>query len=145
MKLVAANIMLLVVNGAAQTPAGWQVMKDKKQLCQIAVPAGWTADRIMVSSLTAPDNKASLIFSNKPASSTYADIVKMAKDMFKPIKTFEDGPARTWFQSAPEAKKGTTWYAAISSAPVCEVQIQFQNPAFEASAKQIVNSLKAVK
>jgi hypothetical protein len=142
MKLTAATL-LLALCVAGQSPAGWQVMKDKKQLCQISVPAGWTADKIMPSSLTAGDKKASVIFSNKPADVTYADIVKMAKDMFKPVKTFEEGPNRTWFSSA--AKKGSSWYAVINTKPVCEVQVDFQDPGFEASAKQIVGSLKVVK
>jgi len=50
----------------AQTPAGWQTMKDRKELCQISVPAGWTADR--PGSLTSANKSASLIFSGKPKS-----------------------------------------------------------------------------
>jgi hypothetical protein len=150
MKLIASIAVVFVIvmstpQAQGQNPAGWQVVKERKQLCQIAVPPGWTADKIMPSNLTAADKKASVVFGSKPASVTYADIVKMAKDMFKPTKTFEDTATRTWFASAPAGKTGTSWYVALSSSPVCEAQIQFQDPAFEASAKQMVNSLKAVK
>ncbi len=142
MKLFAV-ILGLSLYASAQSPAGWQVMKDKKQLCQISVPQAWTADKIMPGSLTAGDKKASLIFGSKPTGITYVDIVKMAKDMFKPVKMFEEGANRTWFASAP--KKGSSWYAVINTSPVCEVQIDFQDPGFEATAKQVVNSLKVVK
>ena len=146
MKLIALTFLTFAAIAAAQTPADWQVMKDKKQLCQISVPAGWTADKIMPSSLTAPDKKTSLIFSNKPASATYDQIAKGAKDMFKPTKTFEETGKRTWFVSTPgPGAKGTTWYAVVSTSPICEVELKFQDPAFEPNAKLIVNSLKLTK
>jgi hypothetical protein len=146
MKIVVGLIVMLAFHATGQTPAGWQVMKDRKQLCQISTPAGWTADKIMPGSITAGDKKASAIFGSKPADATYAEIVKMAKDMFKPTKIFEETGTRTWFASAPETgKKGMNWYVAMSTNPVCEAQIQFSDPAFETSAKQIVNSLKSTK
>jgi hypothetical protein len=146
MKTLAILIVTFALSAVAQTPAGWQVMKDKKQLCQISVPAGWTADKIMPGSLQSADRKTSVIFSSKPEGATYGDIAKMAKDMFNPTKTFEETATRTWFVSTPDrGVKGTTWYAVINSKPVCEVQITFGDPAFEASAKSIVNSLKSTK
>jgi hypothetical protein len=100
----------------------------------------------MPSSLTAGDRKASAIFSSKPASASYAEIVTMAKQMFKPTQTFEESASRTWFASAPErGKSGASWYVVLGTSPVCEAQIQFQDPAFEASAKQMINSLKSAK
>jgi hypothetical protein len=147
MKLFAVLIALCAAQSVrAQAPSDWLVMKDRKQLCQIAVPPGWTADKMMPGSVTAPDKKTNVIFSSKPAGVGYADIAKMAKDMFKPVKTFEENGTRTWFVSAPGAgKKMTTWYVAMSTTPVCEAQIEFEDPGFEASAKQMVNSLKLAK
>jgi hypothetical protein len=40
MKTIAAIAALFALNAAAQTPAGWQLVKDRKQLCQFAVPPG---------------------------------------------------------------------------------------------------------
>ena len=146
MKLIALTFVTFALTAAAQTPADWQVMKDKKQLCQISVPPGWTADKIMPSSLKSADKKSSIVFSNKPASATYGDIAKTAKDMFKPTKTIEETPNRTWFVSTNDrGVQGTTWYSVINTKPVCEIQIVFADPAFEPNAKLIVNSLKAVK
>jgi hypothetical protein len=146
MKVIAALFALCAVQAYAQTPAGWQVVKDRKQLCQVAVPPGWTADKIMPGNLTAPDKKANVIVGGKPAGVTYADIVKMAKEMFKPVKMFEETASRTWFASTPDrGKKGTSWYVAMNTAPVCEAQIEFQDPAFEGDAKQMIASLKSAK
>jgi hypothetical protein len=147
MKLIAALFTLstpFAIHATAQATAGWQVLKDRKQLCQISVPAGWTADKIMPGNVTAPDKKAKVIFGSRPAGVTYADIVKMAKEMFKPVKTFEESAARTWFASAA---KGTSssWYVAMSTAPVCEARIEFQDAAFETDAKQMAASLKSAK
>jgi hypothetical protein len=136
----------LALTAAAQNPAGWQVLKDRKQMCQIAVPPDWTADKIMPSNVTSPDKKANVIFGSKPASVDYATIVKMAKDMFKPSKTIEDTANRTWFVASPDrGKAGPKWYVALPTSPVCEAQITFEDAPFEATAKQMVNSLKSAK
>jgi hypothetical protein len=141
MKLFAAIIVLLPLAVSAQTPAGWQLMKDKKQTCQMAVPPGWVADKIMPSSVDSPDRKANVVFSGKPAGITYKEIAKMAKDMFKPAQVFEDSGNRTFFAS--EVKNGkSSWYVALNTTPVCEAQIEFRDPAFASSAKQMVESLK---
>jgi hypothetical protein len=146
MKLFVTIMALAAFTASAQSPAGWQTAKDRKQLCQMNVPAGWTADRIMASLFTSPDKKSNVLFSSKPAGVTYADIAKMAKDMFKPVKTFEDTGTRVWFVSTQEhGKIGTTWYVALNTNPVCEAQIQFQDAAFEATAKQMIASLKSTK
>jgi hypothetical protein len=139
--------MLLVAVSSAQTvPAGWKVIKDKKQLCQIAVPSDWIQDKIMTSMVNAPDNKANIVMSPKPADATFKDISDMAKSMFKPAKSFDSSANRIWFEeAATPGHKGSAWYAVINTSPVCEVQVEFQNPAFEADAKKIVESLSKVK
>ena len=144
MKLLAGFALLFLLTAQAQTPAGWQLMKDKKQLCQMAVPPGWTADKIMPSMVAAPDKKASLVFSNKPDGVSYADLAKMAKDMFTPATTIEDSTKRTYFTSAPKNGKSSI-YILLNSTPKCEAQVEFRDPAFEATAKQMLETLKPVK
>jgi len=128
---------------AQETPAGWKVVKDRKQTCQMSVPPDWTANAIMPSNLTAPDKKANVTFGSKPASMSYADLVKAAKGMFKPVKMIEETASRTWYVAeSARGKSGTTWYIAVATSPVCEAQIAFEDAAFEATAKQIAKSLK---
>jgi hypothetical protein len=145
MKLIAAAIALFAFHAAAQNPAGWQVVKDRSQHCQIAVPPGWIADKVMPSNLTASDKKAKVVFRTKFAGATYTDIVKLAKQMYKPVKTYEETAGRTWFASAPAPGKTGSWYVVLNSSPLCEAQIEFVESSFEATAKQMVNSLKPVK
>jgi len=127
----------------AQTPAGWQTMKDRKQLCQISVPAGWTADRS--GALASADKSASVIFSGKPRSGSFAEVIAIAKRLFKPVKTIEESATRMWFVATPKIAGQTEWYLAVNTKPICEAEIAFKNPAFEATAKQIVGSLKSTK
>ena len=61
MKLFAGLALLFSLSALAQIPANWQLMKDKKQLCQMAVPPGWIADKVMPSMVASPDKKASLV------------------------------------------------------------------------------------
>ena len=144
MKLFAGLALLFSLSALAQIPASWQLMKDKKQLCQMAVPPGWTADKVMPSMVASPDKKASLIFSNKPDSVTYADLAKMAKDMFKPATILEDSPKRTYFTSVPKNGKSSI-YVLCNTSPKCEAQVEFRDPTFEATAKQMLESLKPAK
>jgi len=127
----------------AQTPAGWQTMKDRKELCQISVPAGWTADR--PGSLTSANKSASLIFSGKPKSGSFAEITRIARDMLKPAKSLEDTANKTWFLETSKIPGQTAWYLALNTKPVCEVEIKFKDAAFEATAKQILGSLTSTK
>lgn len=145
--LLCGATMMLVATAAPQSaPAGWKIVKDKKQLCQMAVPADWTPDKFMASQLHSPDGKTNALLGAKPAEATYGQIVQMAKSMFKPTQTFADTAQRTWFEETKDAnKKKTSWYAAINSTPVCEVQVEFFDPSFEADAKKIVESLSKAK
>lgn len=141
-------VAITTLSAAAQSvPAGWKIVKDRKQHCQIAVPADWTTDKILTSQATAPDKSASaLVHGIPPGAATYADTVKAAKGLYKPIKTFEESGSRTWYSTAPDpGQTGTSWYVATGGAQVCDAQILFKTPASEATAKQIVMSLTPVK
>src|SRR5215831_9876891 len=147
MKTLTVVFVLAAFSAAAQdVPAGFKLVKDRKQACQMAVPSDWTGSAIMPSNLTSPDKKASVVFGSKPASQVYADLVKMAKSMFKPVKMIEENDKRTWYVSeTARGKSGTSMYVALNTSPLCEAQIEFQDAGFEGKAKQMVESLKAVK
>jgi hypothetical protein len=147
MKTLAALVVLAAFSASAQdVPAGFKLVKDRKQACQMVVPSDWTGSAIMPSNLTSPDKKASVVFGSKPPSQAYADLVKMAKSMFKPVTMIEENDKRTWYVSeTARGKSGTSWYVALNTSPLCEAQVEFQDAAFEAKAKQMVNSLKATK
>src|SRR5215471_15601431 len=123
---VIVSIFVFALAASAQNPAGWQVLKDRKGLCQMAAPPAWTVDKLLPSSATAPDKKSNVVFGSKAAAVTYEQIVKMAKDMFKPQKMIEETGSRTWFVEAPRKPGATIWYVALSTSPVCEAQVQFE-------------------
>ena len=140
------TVFLFTALGAfAQTPAGWQTMKDRKQLCQISVPAGWTADKENPGALASADKSASVIFSGKPRSGSFADVTRIAKNVFKPVKSLEDTANKMWFVGTPKIPGQTEWYLALNTKPICEAEITFKHAAFEATAKQIVGSLKSAQ
>src|ERR1035441_7128735 len=69
--IVRISCAAMLVAGAASAqvvPAGWQVVKDLKNLCQIAVPADWTPDKLVKSFVTAADKKANAVIHALPRS-----------------------------------------------------------------------------
>lgn len=128
---------------AADVPSGWKLIKDKKQVCQAAVPADWTTDKILTSMATSPDKKSSVVVHGLRAGASYSDTVTMAKQMFKPVKVFEDSASRTFYSSERKGKPGSSYYVAIGGAQVCNAQIDFEGS--DDTAKKIANSLSAAK
>ena len=111
--IVRISCAALLAAGAASAqtvPAGWQVVKDNKNLCQIAVPADWTPDKLVKSFATSPDKKANAVIHALAPNANYAQSMATAKQMMIPIKVFEDTPLRTWFAIARgNGKPGTSW------------------------------------
>jgi hypothetical protein len=144
---ISCATMLAAVAASEQTvPAGWQVVKDNKNLCQIAVPADWTPDKLVKSFVSSPDKKASAVIHPLAPNANYAQSMATAKQLMIPIKMFEDTPLRTWFAIArANGKPGTSWYVATGGSQICTAQIDFDDPAFEATAKKIGDSVGKAK
>jgi hypothetical protein len=70
--------------------------------------------------------------------------------MIPPDKTIEDTGKRYWYSYTHLANasdlSGTNWYVAVSvPGGVCSAQLSFKDPAAEAVAKQIVDTIGAAK
>ena len=114
------------------------MVKDSKGLCQIAVPADWAHDTLVKSFLTASDKKANAVIHALAPNANYVQSMATAKQLMIPIKTFEDTASRTWFAIARgNGKPETSWYVATGRAQICTAEIDFDDPAFEATAKKI--------
>jgi hypothetical protein len=136
--LAAAAITLAC--SAADIPSGWKTIKDRKQVCQVAVPNDWTTDKILTSMATAPDKKANVIVHGLPPSANYAETVATAKKMFQPLKVFDETGSRTWFSSARRnGKPGSSWYVATGGSQVCNAQVDFDDASMEATARRLSN------
>ena len=132
----------------AAAPSGWKVVTDKKKLCQYSVPADWTQDALITSSSTSADKKSDVVIHGSPSS--LAETKSMIGQMIPPDKTIEDSGKRYWYSYKHLANAGdipgTHWYVAVPApGGVCAAQISFKDPAAEAVAKQIVDSIGPIK
>jgi len=129
-------------------PAGWKVVTDRKKTCQYAVPADWTPDTLLVGTATSADKKSNVVVHGNQQS--LAEIKPMVQQMIPPDKTIEDNGKRYWYSykhlSNGGDLPGTNWYVAVAvSGGVCAAQVGFKDPAGEAVAKQIVDTIGAAK
>jgi hypothetical protein len=147
-KLIVAGVLAVSTMVLAAVPAGWKVITDKKKTCQYAVPPDWTQDKLITSSATSPDGKSNVVIHGNEQS--LAEIKPMIQQMIPPDKTIEDNGKRYWYSYKHLANgsdlSGTNWYAAVAvPGGVCAAQLTIKNPATEAAAKQIVDTIGATK
>lgn len=141
--LLAASTVVLVAQ-----PAGWKVVTDRKKTCQYAVPADWIADPVVLGSATSADKKSSVVIHGNAQS--LAEIKPMIQQMIPPDKTIEDSGKRYWYSYKHLANAsdlpGTNWYVAVAvPGGICAAQVGFKDPAGEAVAKQVVDTMGAAK
>ncbi len=132
----------------AAVPAGWKVVTDRKKTCQYAVPADWTVDTLLVGTATSADKKSNVVVHGNEQS--LANLKPMVQQMMPPDKVIEDNGKRYWYSYKHLANAGdlpgTNWYVAVAvSSGVCAAQVGFKDPAGEAVAKQIVDTISAAK
>jgi hypothetical protein len=147
MKKMGIAVLLGISTFAlAAVPAGWKVVTDRKKTCQYAVPADWTADTLLVGTATSADKKSNVVVHGNQQS--LAEIKPMVQQMIPPDKTIDDNGKRYWYSykhlSNGGDLPGTNWYVAVAvSGGVCAAQVGFKDPAGEAVAKQIVDTIGA--
>jgi hypothetical protein len=130
---------------AQNVPSGWKVVKDSKQMCQIAVPADWTSDAIVKSMASDPAKKSTAIV-HWARQNSFAQTVSTAKQMMKPVKVFEESGSRIWYSYQPNsAKPATHWYIAAQGKNVCNADVSFEEAGAEDTAKKIAQSLGDAK
>jgi hypothetical protein len=147
-KLGIAVVLLISIAVIAAAPAGWKLVTDKKKTCQYAVPADWTQDSLITSSSTSADKKSNVVIHGSPSS--LAETKSMIQQMIPPDKMIEDSGNRYWYSYKHLANggdlPGTNWYVAVPApGGVCAAQISFKDPAGEAVAKQIVDTIGPIK
>jgi len=140
--MLAATVALA---GTAAAQDG-QVIKDRQGLCQISVPSDWTPDKLVHSMAASPDKKSSSIISAQRAGASYQLTVDTAKSTYSVTKTVEASDARTVFVYANQnGKPGGGVYVATGGSQICVATVDFADPAFEAQALKIAQSVKTVK
>ena len=99
--MVQALFLSLLASALAQTPpAGWKVVKDAKEVCQIAVPADWEllSESTGAAVLRDATNAIAVVTSQagqdfKPLSDVLLKVVGVRKD-----KLFENTARRVFYQ-----------------------------------------------
>jgi hypothetical protein len=147
-KIDIAVLLAMSTIVLAAAPSGWKVVTDRKKTCQYAVPADWTVDKLVVGSSASADGKSSMVIHGNEQS--LAEIKPMIQQMIPPDKTIEDNGKRYWYSYKHLANggdlPGTNWYVAVAvPGGICAAQVGFKDPAGEAVAKQVVETIGAAK
>ena len=81
--LIPGAISAALLLAAPQSvPPGWKLVKDRKSVCQMAVPEAWVADKIMITQLTAPDKKANALMGDEKVRPIVAPAISLAEAAF---------------------------------------------------------------
>ena len=147
-KIGVAAVLAISTIVLAAVPSGWKVLTDRKKTCQFAVPADWATDTLLVGTATSADKKSNVAVHGNEQS--LANIKPMVQQMMPPDKVIEDNGKRYWYSYKHLANAsdlpGTNWYVAVAvPSGVCASQVSFKDPAGEAVAKQIVDTIGAAK
>ena len=163
---MAGCVALLILTGPvwAQVPAGWQVVKSPKPYafsgeppgkggqCQMAVPGNWVPSDLnkfggQTHFNTPPnqDARASAGVYEFTLNRSFADAKKGVTRYNEPEKVFEDSPTRYFYQSKASSSAFTVWDVVVAGHPACALEISFNSPSLEETARKIALSLRPPK
>ena len=144
MGFILVGVVMLSTAAAAITAD--QIVVDRKNACQMSVPADWKASSILKGSASSPDKMDSVIMSSTSQGQSLNDAKTVMQGIYKPVKVLEDSAQRFWYEYVvPNNQNGKTraWYVGIPvKGNVCGAQITMKD-GNEAAAKNIAMSLKA--
>jgi hypothetical protein len=134
-----------ILSIAAPARAADQVLVDRKDACQVSVPADWKTDPVLKGSAHSPDKQGSVVISSTNAGQSLADAKKVVSSTFPPVTVLDDSANRYWYEYRPAGGRGRAWYVGIPvKGNVCGAQITMKD-GNEAVAKAIATSISAKK
>jgi hypothetical protein len=148
--IVSTLFLLLLLPASAQTvPAGWKVVRDSKDACQIAVPPDW---------VPFTDSSGAAVFHD--ATTAIAVVTSQPGQIFKPLsesqlkvfdirkeKLFENTAKRIFYQDkASRNSEDSNAYSAMvpGKGGTCSCHVVFVPSVTEEIAKKITLSLGPV-
>jgi hypothetical protein len=153
---LAVVVLMAACAWAQAVPSGWKIVKGgfkpfpgenvpaAPNACRISVPADWV-DFIEANNVHEPHSFgfSAEVTASKPGMS-FGQQVRVAKDLQKsyPVKgkvVVEDSSKRFWTETKSAGR--TEWDVIAPGSPNCNLQMGFDAPADEATAKKIVMSL----
>lgn len=145
MKRLAAAAALAFTSAvlAANTPSGWSIHTDRKDLYQFATSANWVSDSLTHHIWSSPDNKNSIVVSAAPGLAL-ADAKKVVEGTFPPTKVIQETSSKLWYEYHGVKPNTTNWYVGVEPKAnlVCGAQMSF-DPAAERIMKQMAGTLAA--
>ena len=145
--IVASLILFFVPSVQAQTvPAGWQVVKDPKNICQIAVPADWKLYGSTNSAAIFEDSSTAMaVVTSQPDQAyralpeTIVRVLNIPKD-----KMFENSTKRIFYQdktsSGPQDSNSYS-FSVPGKSGTCSGHLTFLPSITEDVARKIALSL----
>lgn len=128
---------------AAGVDHGSRRIVSLKGTCEVTVPAEWRVDKWISSDANAPDHSAAVVIDSDVRAASLSALKPLAQSLYRPIRVFEDGPHRLWFEYRGAADSATHWYVSVpGNAGICAAQISFQRPVQEGLARRIVMSVR---
>lgn len=135
---------------AQATPAGWKVIKDLEDACQVAVPEAWD-NRMIQNIATEPGNKLSAIVSYSE-SDKYAPLAPAALTALDTVKVVENSAKRYFIQSKEfkniRGGSGTTrmWRSGVpAKSGTCRLDVTLAQGADEAVAEKVIQTLAPIR
>jgi hypothetical protein len=145
-KFVVVALTLAGACAAQETPAGWRVMKDRPNRCQMAVPHDWTSDNLVPSFATSPDGKTTAVVHSQQPGRAYQEVVESAKKLYQGVKVVEETSSHTWFTYKPmNGRPGEGLYIATSGGTVCTATVDYGDPSTASFARKIAATVAPVK
>jgi hypothetical protein len=142
-------LFLLPPLSAQVAPAGWQIIKDSKNACQIAVPADWTPYGESKGAAIFHDSTTAIaVVTSQPgqAFSPLAENLQRVLEI-RPEKLFENTAKRVFYQEktsrGPEDTNAYS-FSVPSKGGTCSGHLTFVPSVTEEVARKIVLSLGPV-
>jgi hypothetical protein len=144
---VFASLILLAPAVYAQVvPSGWQIIKDSKNVCQLAVPADWTPFRESVGAATLTDSSTAMAVVTsqpdqafRPLPESVMRVIDVPKD-----RVFENSAKRIFYQdkvSKTASETNSYSFSVPGKAGTCSGHLTWAPAVTEEVARKIALSL----
>src|ERR1017187_7622414 len=132
--------------GAQVMPAGWQLVKDSKNACQLAVPADWSPYGESRSAAVLHDMSTALAVVTSQPGQTFAPLTEFFQKVLniRKEKLFENTPKRIFYQDKTSAQAddpNSYTFSVPGKAGTCSGHLTFLPSVPEEVARKIALSL----
>jgi len=145
--IISVLILLNIPLAAQVAPSGWQIVKDSKNACQLAVPPDWSIYGESRSAAVLHDTSTALVVVTSQPGQAFAPLSERLKSVLNigKEKLFENSANRIFYEdkssSHPADPKWYTFSVPGKSGGTCSGKLTFLPSLPDDLARQIVFSL----